>query len=144
MQTRSRIVVAASLVVGLLSCSVGAALANWEHSTAVMSPAFTTASVVPATDVVATGRCSLIILRPEVSLSWVPSATAVATGYEVRRSRAGNPFTTVATLPGRDVNAFRDIEVSGGATYTYVIRAVRGGWAADSAEVTTTTPLLCL
>jgi hypothetical protein len=63
-------------------------------------------------------------------------------GYEVRRSDVtGGPYTTLALVAG--ATSYTDTDVSQGATYFYVLRAVDTSFnrSADSAEVHATAQL---
>ena len=71
----------------------------------------------------------------EVSLSWNDADVAAVVEYTVERSRTqGGPYEVIATLAdtspgvadGPDMD-YLDIDVSGGSTYYYIVRANDGG-----------------
>ena len=94
------------------------------------------------TGVTATASCDGF-LSTGVDVGW--AAVAGSDGYEVwRRSAGGQTWTEVATA-GSATGGVRDTDLGVDTSYTYRVRAVRGGGAGTwSEEVTVGTPLLCL
>ena len=92
------------------------------------------------------GSCTNIVLGPRVVLTWTSTPSVFASGYDVLRSTTnGGPYTAVGFASGRNTVTFTDTTVSGNTTYYYRLRAVVGSWKSpNTAQVTATTPLLCL
>jgi signal peptidase len=134
--------VAALVVLGAPS----AARAAIGDAAAVSQGQITTDTLAAPTNVAAVGGCRSVILGPKVALTWTPTASAYATGYEVRRATsAGGPYTLVATLAGRSTASWTDTSVSAGTTYWYRLRSTYLSWSsADTPAVSATTPALCL
>ena len=130
-------------VVGaLLAASTGHAAADWTAATPDVSAAYTAAVLAPVTGLTATARCRL--LKPSVDLSWTPTTSPQVTGYQVLRRTGTGSYTTVANLTGRTTSTYNDTTVTTSATYTYLVKAVRNSWYADSSTATVTTPSICL
>jgi hypothetical protein len=95
----------------------------------------------------AVGQCQLVLIGPEVSLSWTPSPSPSVTSYTVLRkngSGGGGSFQTIANVAA-GTTSYADTSVGGlGTTYTYKIQANAPGGNATSAIATATTPGLCL
>jgi hypothetical protein len=95
----------------------------------------------------ATGTCSVLVVGPEVDLTWTASPTTRVTGYDILRGTSKNSVTTVVgTVSGRATVKYSDTSVSGlGATYWYEVEAIAGSSSATSSPaVSATTPTLCL
>jgi hypothetical protein len=95
----------------------------------------------------ATGGCQILVLGPDVSLSWTASPTSSVTGYLILRSgKKTGPYSSIATVSGRATVSYTDSSVSGlGATYWYEVEAVAGGTSSPAtAPASATTPGLCL
>ena len=76
-----------------------------------------------------------------IDVSWQPAANADQ--YRVLRSlTAGGPYAVVATVPGVQTS-YHDTQVSGVATYYYVVRAVQGCESGSSAEAQAATSGPC-
>ena len=77
---------------------------------------FTTPSIVPPTNLSATGGTS-------VGLTWTPTVSSVATGYSVLRgSVSGGPYSVVASVtPGTASSA---ANAPGPGTWYYVLQSV--------------------
>jgi hypothetical protein len=141
------VVAAAILVAAAASILLGpSSAAAWTSRTSNPGNAFGSDSLAPPTGLDARGRCSLLIVGPEVALSWSASASSYAGGYQIlRSSAAGGPYTQVGSVNGRATVSYVDTQVSGGRTYHYVIKATHQSWtSADSNEASATTPSLCL
>jgi len=121
-------------------------------TTTVATTTTTTTAALPAlpappSGLSATGQCQLLVIGPEVSLSWSPSPSPSVTSYSVLRKNgggSGGSFGTIANVaPG--TTTYDDTSAGGlGATYTYEIQANAPGGNATSAIATATTPVLCL
>jgi hypothetical protein len=95
----------------------------------------------------ASGGCQVLVLGPEITLTWTASATTRVTGYAILRSTGKtSTYSNVATVSGRTIATYADTTVSGlGKTYWYEIEAVAGAAASSpSAPVSGATPTLCL
>jgi len=92
------------------------------------------------------GSCTNIVLGPRVILTWTATPSVFASGYDVLRSTTnGGPYTVVGFASGRNTVTYTDTTVAGNTTYYYRLRAVIGSWKSpNTAQVTATTPLLCL
>lgn len=88
----------------------------------------------------------LVILVPRVTVSWTPSASAFAGGYDIRRSTTnGGPYTFLGHVNGGSTSSFTDTTVAVNRTYYYVVVTTAGQWlSVPTAQVTATTPLVCL
>jgi HD-GYP domain-containing protein (c-di-GMP phosphodiesterase class II) len=121
-------------------------------TTTTTSTTSTTTTTVPPpliapSGVKATGTCSVLVVGPEVTLTWTASPTTRVTGYKILRGTTKTSVTTVVgTVSGRTTVAYIDTSVSGlGATYWYEVEAVAGASTATSTPaVSATTPTLCL
>ena len=101
--------------------------------------------IAPPSGLMATSDCQVVVLLPEVSLSWTASPTASVTGYVVLRGTSLNSLTHVGTVSGRTDTSYTDTSVSGLATtYWYEVEAVSGDSSAVSDPISVTTPSLCL
>ncbi len=103
--------------------------------------------LVPPSGVVAQGACNGF-LNSRVDVSWTPTTSSVATGYEVYRSMSPTEgFELVARVPGRDGMSFHDtaLGLGEGETYYYVVRSVADGRLSPVTDAASArTPLLCL
>jgi hypothetical protein len=89
------------------------------------------------------GGCQVIIVGPELTVSWTASPSSFVTSYTVLR-KSGGGYATV-TQVSATTTSYADTSVSGiGATYTYEIQANAPGGTATSAAASGTTPTLCL
>jgi putative nucleotidyltransferase with HDIG domain len=97
----------------------------------------------PPTNVRAAGSCQLIVLGPEIAVTWTPSGTSSVTSYVVLRSSNGSTFSAVATVsPG--TTSYTDTSVGISTAYWYKVEAVSAGGSATSAAASARTPPLCL
>lgn len=94
-----------------------------------------TGTLAPPTDLAVTdGPC---VKAKSVSnrLTWTPTASAFATGYEVLRDGA-----VIGTVAGAAGNTFVDTMADWSVAYSYAVRAVRNFWSsATTAAVSFTT-----
>ena len=95
-----------------------------------------TATLAPATGLAAgEGLCIKNKSLPTVVLTWTPTTSAFATGYEIARDG-----TVIATVAGPLSATYTDAMVAPSTTYSYSVRAVRNYWRspwAAPAQVTT-------
>lgn len=72
------------------------------------------------------------------NLTWTPTVSTVATGYEVLRgTAAGGPYILIAQVAGRTTGSFSDTTANG--IVYYVVRATVGNWTSgNSNEVSVT------
>ena len=69
-------------------------------------------------------------------VTWTPTASAFATGYEVWRDGA-----VIGTVSGQTSDSFLDTTVDWSTTYSYTVRAVRNYWSSTlPAAASFTTP----
>jgi hypothetical protein len=120
---------ASFLVVILVAGLVGSApitLARFRDS-ATSDASFSTGSLAPPTNLAAIGGSS-------VALTWTPSTTTAAEGYQVLRSAtSGSGYAVVSTVT--PVGASATVDSPGGGTWYYVLRTYLQNWAsADSNE----------
>jgi eukaryotic-like serine/threonine-protein kinase len=80
----------------------------------------------PPTGVEAEGRCGGL-LQAEVTLSWAPTVSSFADGYEIYRATvSGGPYQRVGVVQGHGTTAYLDEDVGIGGTYYYVIKSTTG------------------
>ena len=97
----------------------------------------------PPTGLQASGACQLLVIGPEISLSWNASTTSSVTSYVVLRSANGSTYSRVATVSA-GTTGYNDSTVGISTTYWYEVEAVSPGGTATSTATTATTPTLCL
>ncbi|HEX2027705.1 MAG TPA: hypothetical protein VHF25_06865 [Nitriliruptorales bacterium] len=107
--------------------------------------AWNAGSLQPPTGVTAAAGCQLLVLGPQVTVSWTATASP-ASGYSIRRSStSGGPYTQVGTVSGAATTSFTDTSVSSSRTYYYVVQSSASVWSsANSNQARATTPGLCL
>ncbi len=122
-------------------------------TTSTTKPAPPTTTTVPLAPLVApsglsaTGGCQVLVLGPEITLTWSASAMTRVTGYAIWRATGRtSTYSLVASVGGRTTATCSDTTVSGlGKTYWYEIEAVAGASSSSpSAPVSAATPTLCL
>jgi hypothetical protein len=92
----------------------------------------------------ATGGCQVLVIGPEMTLTWTASPTTRVSGYEILRGPNQNSLSPLASVNGRTTVTYTDTTVSGiGTTYWYEVEAVAGGSTAASAAASGKTTL-CL
>jgi fibronectin type 3 domain-containing protein len=88
----------------------------------------------------ATGTC-VSNKTIQVNVTWTPTVSTAADGYEILRSTsAGGPFTSIGSASGATTTAFTDTAVAFATTYYYVVQSKKNAWrsvASSSAVVTT-------
>ena len=84
-------------------------------------------------------------LEAQVALTWQPTRSTFARGYDVYRATvSGGPYSRVGVVDGSQ-SAFVDEGLEPGARYFYVVRATAGPRTSEpSGQAQTETPLLCL
>ncbi len=118
-----------------------------ETTTTTVAATTTTAAVpppAPPTGLSATGLCEIVVLVPEVTLSWTPSTTSTVTAYQVYRSTSGGAYSLLATVNGRASTGYSDTAVSSGTTYSYEVRSLAPSGSTSTGPVSATTPGFCL
>jgi hypothetical protein len=102
---------------------------------------------LPPGAVSAKSSCQLVILVPEVTLTWTASPTGAVTGYTILRSTSKTgPYSSVATVAGRTTVTYADTTASGlSTTYWYELESVAGSSSSSpTSAVSATTGALCL
>lgn len=134
-------------VVGALLLLVavgGPALGAYADAATAASTLRTTQLAAP-TGLSATGGCTTGLPKlPRVSLSWTPTTTSFATGYDVYRGVGAGPQTLLTTLSLRTTSTYVDTAVLVLTTYTYSVRTRFASWSKASSSVSASTPTLCL
>ena len=84
-------------------------------------------------------------LQAQVALTWRPTRSTFARGYDVYRAAvSGGPYSRVGVIDGSQ-SAFVDEGLEPGARYFYVVRATAGPRTSEpSGQAQAETPLLCL
>ena len=101
--------------------------------------------VMPPTGLTGTSDCQVVVIVPEVSLSWTASPSAGVTGYVILRGPNADSLTYSGAVSGRTNTTYTDHSVIGQATtYWYEVEAVGGGSAASSSPISVTTPSFCV
>jgi hypothetical protein len=95
--------------------------------------------------VAARGECDGFFAY-RVDLSWRPSASTDADGYEIFRGTSpGGPFELIAVVDGRGRVAHADRGLGSSTSFHYVVRTVRGDHRSpQSAEASAQTPFFCV
>ena len=98
----------------------------------------------PPSGLEAQGSCSGF-LQAEISLSWEPTVSRFADGYEIYRSTvSGGGYERVAFVPGHGTTAYVDEDVGPGGTYYYVVKSTTGRRDGPASEqVGVGTPVGC-
>lgn len=82
-----------------------------------------------------------------VTVTWTPSSSAFADGYEISRATApGGPYTVRGTVAGASASSFVDSGLAFSTTYYYVVTATRNLWRSPPTSSTSvaTPGTLCL
>lgn len=128
------IVAAFAAVVGLAG-GAGVAGAVLTRTTTVPQAPITTATLAPATAFAA--DCVAVLGVGQVTLTWTPTPSTFATGYEVWRRQGAGGWALRATVAPRTAATHADSLglLTGllGTTFTYRLVAVRGGWSTAAA-----------
>jgi predicted Ser/Thr protein kinase len=98
----------------------------------------------PPTALAARSECAGF-LEARVAVSWQPTRSASARGYDVYRATVtGGPYSSVGVVDGSQ-SAFVDEGVEPGTRYFYVVRATAGPRRSEpSGQAQAETPSLCL
>lgn len=118
----------------------GVALATFTSAPAQPSMSISTATLAaPASLTAVRGVCVPLASR-SVNLSWTPTTSTFADGYEIFRSTTnGGPYASIATVGL--VTAHTDSGVAASTTYYYVVKAKKNLWrSANSPQASVTTP----
>jgi tRNA A-37 threonylcarbamoyl transferase component Bud32 len=100
--------------------------------------------VRPVAELSAEGACSGW-LAAEVTLTWSPTASRFADGYDVyRATESGGQYDLVAFVPGRDSAEYVDGQVGLGETYFYLVTATAGQRESRPTQAQADTPSVCL
>jgi hypothetical protein len=98
----------------------------------------------PPTGLVASSECQVLVLDPEVILTWADSPSSFVTSYTILRKTGGGGYSSVAQVAA-GTTTYTDTSVSGlSTTYTYEVQANAPGGTAASSPASATTPTLCL
>ena len=131
--------VAVAVGAAVMVTTAAPALASFVRLASGSTPVSTGTLVAPTGLTVTDGPC---VKAKSVSnrVSWTPSASTFATGYEVWRDGA-----VIGTVSGQAANSFLDTTVDWSVAYSYSVRAVRNYWtsAATPAVSFTTAPKNC-
>lgn len=132
------------VLVTILSATASAAMAAFRFNASTTS-AVSTATLAPPTEpATAAGPCTAGV-SASITVSWTPTTSTWADGYEVRGSLlASGPFTTVGTVSGATASSYTVTGLAFATTYHYVVRATKGNWRSEPTAVvsrTTPTPL---
>ena len=98
----------------------------------------------PPTGLTATPSCQLIIVGPEVTISWTASTSPSVTSYVILRGTTAGGLSSLTSVSS-GTTSYTDTSVTGfSTTYWYEVEAVGPGGTADSNEISSATPPLCL
>jgi predicted ribosomally synthesized peptide with SipW-like signal peptide len=112
------------LIAGLLG-SVPVTLARFSDS-ATTDASFATGLLLPPTNLAGTGG-------PSASLTWTPSTSTGAEGYQVLRSAtSGSGYAVVSAVT--PVTASATIDYPGGGTWYYVLRTYLQSWTSGNSN----------
>lgn len=76
-----------------------------------------------------------VALVANISLSWVQTSSAFATGYQVLRSTtSGGPYTLIGTVSGLTSVTYTDTSPSHLQIEYYVVQAVDGSWVSSNSN----------
>lgn len=132
--------------VAVMSCSQLIASASWLDLDSASMPV-SSAQLLPPTGVAAGHGACVPSTSASVVVSWTPTASTAADGYEIFRSTtSGGPYASAGTVSGRTTSSFTDPHVAFATTYHYVVQSKRIGWrsaSSNEASITTRSPL-CL
>lgn len=137
---RRRLLVAVTFLVASFGLATATAFAQFANADSV-SHTLGTAVLEPPTDpAVGHGECT-VGLAASVVVTWTPTTSTWAAGYEVLRSLLSNgPFTVVASVPGGSSSSYHDTLLPFVTPYYYQVRATKEGWrSAPTAAVNITT-----
>ncbi|MHB8668961.1 MAG: hypothetical protein ACYDAD_00115 [Acidimicrobiales bacterium] len=144
---------AVGAVAAVAVCSIVASELAWASFSSVTSasmPVSTATLAAPTNPGAATSACaSLDAASIQVKVSWTPTTSTFADGYQILRSgTVGGPYSLVTTVAGQPSTS--GVDRSGtlqfSQTYFYVVQAAKAtNWTSpNSTEVTYNSPsLLC-
>lgn len=94
----------------------------------------------PTNPAVTHGACTPGVAA-STTISWTPTTSTWATGYEVLRSLlAGGPFTVVGTVSGQSASSYHDTLLPFATPFYYKVQAKKEAWRSPpTAAVTITT-----
>lgn len=133
------------LVAAVLLLAAGPAAWGSFGQGATATTTFSAGSLAAPTGLTGAGQCGL--LSYEVRLSWTATTTPWADGYEVSRATSSaGPYTVVPRPSGTSALATtRTVTgLSAATTYWFRVTATRQAWRSAPAQVSATTPVLCL
>ena len=138
---RSRLASAFVVAIVVMAVLAAPALAEWSAS-AVRSQTVTAGVLAAPTGTAAgDGGCVRQSSWP-VLVTWTPSSSAIADGYEIFRSEtAGGPYTSVGTVAGQGTASFTDTTSAANTTYYFVVQATRNQWRSPNSNEATYTTL---
>jgi signal peptidase I len=122
------------------------ASATFAGSSSVSQGAISSATLFPATAVAAEGGCQPSVSVPEITLTWTPTASTFASGYEIFRSdNSGGPYAPVSAVSGWTTTSYTDTSATDAAmTYYYVLQSITPDWSSlDSIQASGPTPATC-
>jgi hypothetical protein len=114
--------------------------ASWIGSTSATGSISTGTLAAPTNPATAAGTCSPFVGDRTV-VSWTPTSSTWAGGYEVLRSTtSGGTYSVLATVTGQGAMSYTDGPLPFSTTYYYVVRATKSNWrSAQTAQVQRTT-----
>lgn len=131
----TRALVAAIAAAMGLAGGAGVAGAVLTRTATVSQAPIATATLAPASAFAA--DCDAVLGIGQVSLTWAPTPSTFATGYEVWRRQGAGAWVLRATVTPRTAATHADSLglLTGllGTTFTYRLVAVRGGWSTATA-----------
>lgn len=139
---RDRSILVVAVVSAALSVSSVALAAFTSSPTATTTLA--TNTLAPPTDpAAANGPCTP--LNKSVVVSWTPTTSTWADGYEILGSLlAVGPFTTIATVDGAATTSYTVNGLATATTYHYVVKATKANWRSAPTAVVSRTTLSAL
>ena len=132
---------------GTVSSTPTSTVGGSSPTTTTTTTSTTVPPPLPPGAVSAKSSCQLVILVPEVTLTWTASPTGAVTGYTILRSTSKTgPYSSVATVAGRTTVTYADTTASGlSTTYWYELESVAGSSSSSpTSAVSATTGALCL
>lgn len=122
--------VVAALLMAAIALTTAKANAGYVDSTDNAGNSFASGSLQPPTGLAAVGSGS-----ESVDLTWTPTVSAFADGYNLSRSLVpGSGYTAAATVPGQPTSSHTDTGLQPGNINYYVADAYAGGWTSTSSN----------
>lgn len=105
-----------------------------------------TAVLAPPSNPAASTKSCLLGLTATARVTWTPSTSTWADGYEVLTSGiSGGPYTVAATVSGASTTSADIASVGLGTTTYIVVRATKQTWrSTPTAQITYKAPVICL